>query len=97
MRMMRSGRPIKEATVRETERVRRIHDQEAPRYDRNMGFFDRILLAGGREWACSQVLGEALELAVGTGRAICPTSRPFDGRGWVRTSDLSRVRRALSR
>jgi ubiquinone/menaquinone biosynthesis C-methylase UbiE len=56
--------------VTETERVRRIQDKEAPRYDRQMGFFDRILFAGGREWACAQVNGEVLELAVGTGRNL---------------------------
>jgi ubiquinone/menaquinone biosynthesis C-methylase UbiE len=56
--------------VTETERVRRIQDKEAPRYDRQMGFFDRVLFAGGREWACAQVNGEVLELAVGTGRNL---------------------------
>jgi ubiquinone/menaquinone biosynthesis C-methylase UbiE len=56
--------------VTETERVRRIQDKEAPRYDRQMRFFDRILFAGGREWACAQVNGEVLELAVGTGRNL---------------------------
>src|SRR5215218_7170017 len=61
---------MKETTVTETERVRRIQDKEAPRYDRQMGFFDRILFTGGREWACSQVNGEVLELAVGTGRNL---------------------------
>jgi ubiquinone/menaquinone biosynthesis C-methylase UbiE len=54
----------------ETERVRRIQDKEAPRYDRQMGFFDRALFAGGRDWACSRVDGEVLELAVGTGRNL---------------------------
>jgi ubiquinone/menaquinone biosynthesis C-methylase UbiE len=54
----------------ETERVRRIQDKEAPRYDRQMAFFERILFAGGREWACSQVRGEVLEIAVGTGRNL---------------------------
>lgn len=54
----------------ETERVRRIQDKEAPRYDRQMGFFERILFADGREWACSQVQGEVLEIAVGTGRNL---------------------------
>jgi ubiquinone/menaquinone biosynthesis C-methylase UbiE len=68
--MMRSGTPMKEATIRETERVRRLQDKEAPRYDRQMGFFDRTLFAGGREWACSQVRGEVLELALGTGRNL---------------------------
>ena len=39
---------MKESTRAETERVRHIQDKEAPRYDRQMGFFDRILFAGGR-------------------------------------------------
>jgi ubiquinone/menaquinone biosynthesis C-methylase UbiE len=54
----------------ETERVRRIQDKEAPRYDRQMGFFDRTLFAGGRAWACSRVTGDTLEIAVGTGRNL---------------------------
>lgn len=57
-------------TETETERVRRIQDKEAPRYDRQMGFFERILFADGREWACSQVEGDVLEIAVGTGRNL---------------------------
>ena len=61
---------MKTTTVTETERVRRIQDKEAPRYDRQMGFFDRILFAGGREWACSRVKGDVLELALGTGRNL---------------------------
>jgi ubiquinone/menaquinone biosynthesis C-methylase UbiE len=61
---------MKHTTVTETERVRRIQDKEAPRYDRQMGFFDRVLFAGGREWACSQVTGDVLELAIGTGRNL---------------------------
>jgi ubiquinone/menaquinone biosynthesis C-methylase UbiE len=61
---------MKETTLTETERVRRIEDKQAPRYDRQMGFFDRILFAGGREWACSRVTGDVLELAVGTGRNL---------------------------
>jgi ubiquinone/menaquinone biosynthesis C-methylase UbiE len=61
---------MKKTIVTETERVRRIQDKEAPRYDRQMGFFDRILFAGGREWACSQVRGDVLELAIGTGRNL---------------------------
>jgi ubiquinone/menaquinone biosynthesis C-methylase UbiE len=68
--MMRFGRPMKETNLTETERVRRIQDKEAPRYDRNMGFFERMLFAGGREWACSQVDGTVLELAFGTGRNL---------------------------
>jgi ubiquinone/menaquinone biosynthesis C-methylase UbiE len=54
----------------ETERVRRVQDREAPRYDRQMAFFERILFGDGREWACSQVRGEVLEIAIGTGRNL---------------------------
>jgi ubiquinone/menaquinone biosynthesis C-methylase UbiE len=58
------------ATTTETERVRRIMDKEAPRYDRQMNFFDRVLFSGGREWACRGVEGEVLEIAVGSGRNL---------------------------
>lgn len=58
------------ATATETERVRRIMDKEAPRYDRQMNFFDRVLFTGGREWACLGVEGEVLEIAVGSGRNL---------------------------
>ena len=54
----------------ETERVRRILDREAPKYDRQMGFFDRVLFSGGREWACAEARGEVLELAIGTARNL---------------------------
>jgi ubiquinone/menaquinone biosynthesis C-methylase UbiE len=33
-----------------------------------MGFWEKVLFAGGREWACSQARGDVLEIAVGTGR-----------------------------
>jgi ubiquinone/menaquinone biosynthesis C-methylase UbiE len=35
-----------------------------------MRFFERILFGDGREWACSQVRGRVLEIAVGTGRNL---------------------------
>jgi ubiquinone/menaquinone biosynthesis C-methylase UbiE len=54
----------------ETERVREIQDKEAPRYDRQISFFERILFGGGREWVCSQARGEVLELAAGTARNL---------------------------
>jgi ubiquinone/menaquinone biosynthesis C-methylase UbiE len=52
----------------ETERVRAIQDKQAPRYDRQISYFERVLFAGGREWATSQVRGDVLEIAAGTGR-----------------------------
>lgn len=54
----------------ETKRVRRLQDKEAPRYDRQISFFERILFAGGREWVCSQAEGKVLELVAGTGRNV---------------------------
>ena len=54
----------------ETERVRKVQDKNAPKYDRQMNFWDRVLFAGGREWACAQAEGETLEIAVGTGRNL---------------------------
>jgi ubiquinone/menaquinone biosynthesis C-methylase UbiE len=56
--------------VSETERVRRIMDKEAPRYDRQMNFFDRVLFTGGREWACGGAEGDILEIAIGSGRNL---------------------------
>jgi ubiquinone/menaquinone biosynthesis C-methylase UbiE len=57
-------------TASETERVRRLQDKEAPRYDRQISFFERILFGGGREWVCSRAEGEVLELAAGTARNL---------------------------
>ncbi len=54
----------------ETERVRAIWGKLAPRYDRDIAFVERILFAGGREWVCAQAEGQALEIAVGTGRNL---------------------------
>src|SRR6266542_4358971 len=54
----------------ETERVLRLYEKEAHKYDREMNFFDRLLFAGGREWVCSQAQGEVLEIGLGTGRNL---------------------------
>jgi ubiquinone/menaquinone biosynthesis C-methylase UbiE len=54
----------------ETDRVREVQDKHAPGYDRQMGFFERLLFGGAREWACSHMNGEVLEIAIGTGRNL---------------------------
>ena len=54
----------------ETDRIRRIFDKQAPKYDRTMARFERLLFGGTREWACSRAHGEVLEIAVGTGRNL---------------------------
>jgi ubiquinone/menaquinone biosynthesis C-methylase UbiE len=61
---------ISEQTRQETARVREVQDKQAPRYDRQMNFFDRMLFGGGREWVCSRAQGQVLEIAVGTGRNL---------------------------
>jgi ubiquinone/menaquinone biosynthesis C-methylase UbiE len=49
------------------DRVRRIWDCYAARYDRDMRVVERVLFGGGREWVCGQARGDVLEVAVGTG------------------------------
>ncbi len=54
----------------ETERVRRIFDKQAPKYDRSMSRFERVFFSGNREWVCGQAKGEVVELAAGTARNL---------------------------
>ena len=51
----------------DTERVRRVYDQMAPRYDDWTRSFDRLLLGDGRRRTISRATGQTLELAIGTG------------------------------
>ena len=57
-------------TATETERVRAVQDKQAPKYDRQISFFERILFGDGRAWVCSQARGRVLELAAGTARNL---------------------------
>ena len=54
-------------TATETARVRKIYERDAPRYDRTITFFERILFRDARHWVCSQAKGDVLEIAIGTG------------------------------
>jgi ubiquinone/menaquinone biosynthesis C-methylase UbiE len=56
------------ASQGETERVGRYFDAIADRYDRIMGFPEKLLFGGSRRWVCGQARGDVLEIAVGTGR-----------------------------
>jgi ubiquinone/menaquinone biosynthesis C-methylase UbiE len=58
------------AMERETERVRAVQDKQAPKYDRQISFFERNLFGDGRDWVCSQARGKVLELACGTARNL---------------------------
>jgi ubiquinone/menaquinone biosynthesis C-methylase UbiE len=49
------------------KRLRRYWDKHARSYDKQMGFFDRHVFAGTRDWICSRATGHVLEVAVGTG------------------------------
>lgn len=53
-----------------TERQRRVWDEHAPSYDRQIAFFERIWFGGGREWLGGRASGRVLEVAVGTGRNL---------------------------
>ncbi len=56
------------ARARANEVRRRNYAKEAPRYDQEMNFFERWLFGTEhRGWACSQAVGDTLEVAIGTG------------------------------
>lgn len=56
---------------RETERVRRVYERFAARYDRSVRFWEWVLgIDEGRRWVCSQAKGTVLEVAIGTGRNL---------------------------
>jgi ubiquinone/menaquinone biosynthesis C-methylase UbiE len=47
-----------------------VWNEAAPRYDKEMVFFEKIQFGGGREWVCSRATGNVLEVAIGTGRNL---------------------------
>ena len=49
------------------DRSRRLWDRYAPRYDRQIRLFERLMLKDGRSWVCSRASGDVLEVAIGTG------------------------------
>jgi ubiquinone/menaquinone biosynthesis C-methylase UbiE len=49
------------------DRWRRYWEKHSASYDKQMRFFDRVLLADSRAWVCAQATGHTLEVAVGTG------------------------------
>lgn len=52
------------------DRARREYDSYVRLYDRETGWYERIMLGDGRTWACSQARGSVLEVAIGTGRNL---------------------------
>ena len=61
---------VDNGTINERERVRTHYDNLAPKYDKCIGFFEKVLFGDGRRWACSQATGDVLEVAIGTGRNL---------------------------
>lgn len=75
------------------EQQRRVWNQFAPRYDRQIAFFERVQFGGGREWLGERARGRVLEVAVGTGRSL-----PFYPAGITLTAvDLSTGMMAIAR
>src|SRR5258707_12856976 len=68
------------------ERLRRYWDKHAGSYDKQMGFFDRHLFSGSRDWVCSRATGSVLEVAIGTGLNLAhyPDEVQLTGVEWSR-------------
>jgi ubiquinone/menaquinone biosynthesis C-methylase UbiE len=80
-------------TENPTTKARRVWEAMAPRYDRDISFFEKVQFGGGREWVCSRASGDVLEVAVGTGRNLpfCPMDAALTG------VDLSPAMLAIAR
>jgi ubiquinone/menaquinone biosynthesis C-methylase UbiE len=50
-----------------TARQKRVWDNNASTYDKQIAFFERTWFGGGREWLGKRVRGRVLEVAIGTG------------------------------
>jgi ubiquinone/menaquinone biosynthesis C-methylase UbiE len=51
-----------------TAKAVRVWEKAAPRYNRDIEFWEKVQFAGGREWIGARARGNVLEVAVGTGR-----------------------------
>src|SRR5262245_12947182 len=85
----------------ETERIRKIFDKQAPKYDKSMSRFEKLLFAGNREWIGERAEGRILDIAAGTARNLphypadasvtgIELSREMAELGRRRASDLGR-------
>jgi hypothetical protein len=52
------------------ERLRRYWDKHSGSYAKQMGFFDRHLFSGSRDWVCSRATGHVLEVAIAIGTGL---------------------------
>jgi ubiquinone/menaquinone biosynthesis C-methylase UbiE len=51
-----------------TAKAVRVWEKMAPRYDRDIQFWEKVQFGGGRAWIGARAKGRILEVAVGTGR-----------------------------
>jgi len=58
---------ISNTLTRETERLRRIWENQRQRNDRTAALWEKTLFEDGRRWVCEHTHGEVLEVAIGTG------------------------------
>jgi ubiquinone/menaquinone biosynthesis C-methylase UbiE len=61
---------MKRADETPTERQRRVWDESASSYDRQLDFVERMMRDDGREWIGERATGRVLEVAIGTGRSL---------------------------
>ncbi len=54
----------------QTAKVLRAWEKNAPSYDKQIAFFERIQFGGGREWLGARIQGQVLEVAIGTGLSL---------------------------
>jgi ubiquinone/menaquinone biosynthesis C-methylase UbiE len=61
---------MSDTLAKETEKIKRIWEKQAPRYDRSIARWEKVLFGDGRRWVCSRARGAVLEVAIGTGRNL---------------------------
>jgi len=76
-----------------TARQKRVWDANAPSYDKQIAFFEKIQFGGGRQWLSERAGGRVLEVAVGTARNL--SHYPADA--MVTGIDLSPAMLAIAR
>jgi hypothetical protein len=72
------------------QRLRRYRDKHAGSYDRQMGFLDRHLFSGSRDWVCSRASRRVLEVAIGTGLNLAHYPPEVRLTGWSGARRCSR-------
>ena len=65
-----TGAARAQAGETEAARQKRVWDKSAPSYDKQIAFFEKTWLGGGREWLGERTRGRVLEVAIGTGRNL---------------------------